>query len=278
MAARAELARKVARMWEEQLEDPREAADAWRRVLRMKPGDPEATHGLERAKSNMLKKPEPGAEREAYAPPQLQSSPQMPPSPDPSAPGVATPVPPMAEATSQAEPLTEAMAAEHGSPLPLPGDEDITVSAPGELSARAELERLAAAQRGEVPLGDVDEVSLARENHAEHANTESPGAEPSLTDGPIEAAATADEDDLAEDVIIADDLAEMIEVDTVDSVDNVDDVDPSATLIAAAPDMAASLEASAEKKAPVEKSDKPEKSEKKKKRKGSVPPPAPRGG
>ncbi|HEY8039315.1 MAG TPA: hypothetical protein VIF15_05950 [Polyangiaceae bacterium] len=75
MNARAELARKVARMWEEQLIDPREAADAWRRVLRMKQGDAEATAGLERAKSNMLKKPEPGAEREAYAPPKLQTVP-----------------------------------------------------------------------------------------------------------------------------------------------------------------------------------------------------------
>ncbi len=54
---RAELARKVARLWEERLEDPREAADAWRRVLRMKPGDPEGTEGLERAKTNMLKRP-----------------------------------------------------------------------------------------------------------------------------------------------------------------------------------------------------------------------------
>ncbi len=54
--ARAELARKVARLWEERLGDPREAADAWRRVLRMKSGDPEATEGLDRAKSNMLKK------------------------------------------------------------------------------------------------------------------------------------------------------------------------------------------------------------------------------
>ena len=51
MNARAELARKVARMWEEQLADPREAADAWRRVLRMKPGDAEATQGLERSKN-----------------------------------------------------------------------------------------------------------------------------------------------------------------------------------------------------------------------------------
>jgi hypothetical protein len=78
MTARAELARKVARMWEEQLADPREAADAWRRVLRMKQGDAEATSGLERAKSNMLKKPEPGGEREAYAPPKLQTNPPAP--------------------------------------------------------------------------------------------------------------------------------------------------------------------------------------------------------
>jgi hypothetical protein len=70
MTARSELARKVARMWEEQLEDPREAADAWRRVLRMKAGDAEATAGLERAKSTMLKKPDPDAS-DAYAPPKL---------------------------------------------------------------------------------------------------------------------------------------------------------------------------------------------------------------
>jgi tetratricopeptide (TPR) repeat protein len=69
IGTRAELARKVARMWEEQLQDPREAADAWRRVLRMKAGDPEATAGLERAKSNMLKKPDPSAGPEQYAPP-----------------------------------------------------------------------------------------------------------------------------------------------------------------------------------------------------------------
>ena len=56
-AVRAELARKVARLWEEKLDDPRESADAWRRVLRMKQADPEATEGLERAKSGMLKRP-----------------------------------------------------------------------------------------------------------------------------------------------------------------------------------------------------------------------------
>ena len=53
-ALRTDLARKVARLWEEKLADAREAADAWRRVLRMKSGDPEATEGLDRAKSNML--------------------------------------------------------------------------------------------------------------------------------------------------------------------------------------------------------------------------------
>ncbi len=72
-AARAELARKVARLWEEKLSDPREAADAWRRVLRMKPGDPDAQAGLERAKSGMLRRDceesadSPGSTRDAAA-------------------------------------------------------------------------------------------------------------------------------------------------------------------------------------------------------------------
>jgi tetratricopeptide (TPR) repeat protein len=57
VTSRAELARKVAQLWERELGDPREAADAWRRVLRMKPGDPEATAGLEGAKANMLRRP-----------------------------------------------------------------------------------------------------------------------------------------------------------------------------------------------------------------------------
>src|ERR1019366_7987797 len=52
-----------------ELADPREAADAWRRVLRMKQGDPEATAGLERAKSNMLKTLDPSSERRPSAHP-----------------------------------------------------------------------------------------------------------------------------------------------------------------------------------------------------------------
>ncbi|WP_437738492.1 hypothetical protein [Sorangium sp. So ce1335] len=58
-AQRAELARKVARIWEEELGEAREAADAWRRVLRMKAGDPDATAGLERAKTGKLKRTPP---------------------------------------------------------------------------------------------------------------------------------------------------------------------------------------------------------------------------
>jgi tetratricopeptide (TPR) repeat protein len=69
IVVRVGLARRVARMWEEELADPREAADAWRRVLRLKTGDPDATAGLERAKSNMLKKPDPGSEPQMPAPP-----------------------------------------------------------------------------------------------------------------------------------------------------------------------------------------------------------------
>jgi cellulose synthase operon protein C len=78
MGTRAELARKVARMWEEQLQDPRETADAWRRVLRMLNGDAEAAEGLERAKSNMLKKPDPNADPDAYAPPKMTIPPSQP--------------------------------------------------------------------------------------------------------------------------------------------------------------------------------------------------------
>lgn len=53
-AVRGDLARSIARLWEERIGDPRETADAWRRVLRLKPQDPEATAGLDRAKRNKL--------------------------------------------------------------------------------------------------------------------------------------------------------------------------------------------------------------------------------
>jgi len=101
MGTRAELARKVARMWEEQLADPREAADAWRRVLRMKPGDAEATSGLDRAKSNMLKKPDPDAPADQYAPPKISQPP-----PPSQATQVAVVIPPSAAVPTPASAFT----------------------------------------------------------------------------------------------------------------------------------------------------------------------------
>ncbi|MGK3993400.1 hypothetical protein [Sorangium sp. So ce1024] len=80
-AQRAELARKVARIWEEELGEAREAADAWRRVLRMRAGDPDATAGLERAKAGKLKRTPP--------PPVLPTRPPgLPPTEPPLAPRV----------------------------------------------------------------------------------------------------------------------------------------------------------------------------------------------
>lgn len=52
---RGELARKVAVLWQEELKNPRETADAWRRVLRLNPSDLEAKENLDRAKLEMRK-------------------------------------------------------------------------------------------------------------------------------------------------------------------------------------------------------------------------------
>lgn len=50
---RAARARQVALIWQDQLEHPRETADAWRRVLRLQPGDEQAKQGLDEAKTKM---------------------------------------------------------------------------------------------------------------------------------------------------------------------------------------------------------------------------------
>ncbi len=120
MGARSELARKVARMWEEQLQDPREAADAWRRVLRMKPGDPEATAGLDRAKSNMLKKPDPNA-TDAYAPPKLQSVPPAAPTPPPRTVRSEPPMSATTESSTTTDETPAAGAEPHAAVAPSPG-------------------------------------------------------------------------------------------------------------------------------------------------------------
>jgi tetratricopeptide (TPR) repeat protein len=69
--ARAELARRVALIWRDKLKDARETADAWRRVLRMKPGDSEAKEGILLAKRAM-----PFRRGPATAGPRRRSSPQ----------------------------------------------------------------------------------------------------------------------------------------------------------------------------------------------------------
>jgi hypothetical protein len=70
--ARAELARRVALIWRDKLKDARETSDAWRRVLRMKPGDMEAKEGLTLAKRAMPYRRSPatagGTRRRAGAP------------------------------------------------------------------------------------------------------------------------------------------------------------------------------------------------------------------
>jgi hypothetical protein len=125
MNARAELARKVARIWEEQLVDNREAADGWRRVLRMKAGDEEATKGLERTKAGTLKKPE-GEPRTSYAPPKLVSDQPVPapmrPSKSPPSGARGSRPPSGAPGPSSVAPVTRLSA-----PPPPPGDNGSTM-------------------------------------------------------------------------------------------------------------------------------------------------------
>jgi Tfp pilus assembly protein PilF len=189
MSARAELARKVAQMWEEQLADPREAADAWRRVLRMKQGDPEATSGLERAKSNMLRrpeaeeKPEPEAERPiATAPPPLPNSP-----------------PPPLEVEPVSATLRAARLAGTGTEGDTPsGAEDPLTAAPRASADEVVVEGEATA------LAPLDSAIASAREAVEVAPT-SAGEERAMAD---------DLDGEHEDeVIVADDLVEMIDTD-----------------------------------------------------------------
>ena len=138
--SRAELARKVARLWEEKLDDPREAADAWRRVLRMKSGDPEATEGLERAKANMLKK---------------KSEPEPEPEPPPK------PEPPPAEAVLAT--------AEDAAPAPEPGAEAVDAAGGDEDEDQPTIPPDASAQGGA-----VDEANAALDELIAHDKPERP--------------------------------------------------------------------------------------------------------
>jgi hypothetical protein len=140
--SRAELARKVARLWEEKLDDPREAADAWRRVLRMKTGDPEATEGLERAKQAMLKRPKDESDPKAATKP-----------------ADAKPAEPKAELKEEAkpadEPVTEKNDVEAGRPAgkAIPEEDEATLAlSPAALQAAlVEAEAAGAATEAAAP-------------------------------------------------------------------------------------------------------------------------------
>ncbi|MET0794642.1 MAG: hypothetical protein ABW061_24185, partial [Polyangiaceae bacterium] len=212
--ARAELARKVARLWEEKLSDPREAADAWRRVLRMKAADPEAVEGLDRAKTNMLKRPS-----ELPSDPKAAAlDPVAAPAPAPDKPGkpekkskgsaseAATP-----EATEPADADARAKADEVAEGGPAPAVEAV-VDAPAEATAKdSESEPLA---RGEeqsvVAPSEPDPVdALLAEPTPAAEEAASPGeaeatANPVLKTEQAEAAVEAEADAKAE----ADEVAE----------------------------------------------------------------------
>jgi tetratricopeptide (TPR) repeat protein len=219
MSARAELARRVARMWEEELSDAREAADAWRRVLRMKQGDAEATVGLERAKANMLRRPEGGAEvaparspsRAPSAPPPAQRASSSPPPPVQAE--IPTPVPGAAppEEEQDAEARLEPAPVPHFAANSVEGRDDAhrdrtdEVSDPFGQDAGVDVEV-------EHDTAPVDEPPAHEHVPREH-ETPTGGTEPGEATPPYGIAAAAVEagDATDEEVIIADDLAEMID-------------------------------------------------------------------
>src|SRR6188768_1113071 len=136
-AVRAELARNVARLWQEKLGDTREAADAWRRVLRMKAGDAEAVAGLELAKANMLKRSsEAPSEPRHSEPPALAETVAKPTE------AAAKPAPP-----SKDKPAREAAApvAEVAAPPEVPAPAEVKEAAPAEVKETAPSVDVAAA-------------------------------------------------------------------------------------------------------------------------------------
>jgi cellulose synthase operon protein C len=246
MNARAELARKVARIWEEQLVDGREAADAWRRVLRMRTGDTEATQGLDRTKTGQLKKPE-GDPKFVYAPPKLVSDQPVPvpqrssKTPGPNGPASTRPSGPpkrpSAPVMRSAPPATSDSVPPSGrprsAPPPLPPSALLGSRPPPESEA------VATARGGSRPPVDTEiERSLDRLELDAPTNTSIPDDEgdgpPSVTDsGFVEPPPTVDPSNGAErdedtgvgtnqdyaavlagqddDIVIADDLAEMVD-------------------------------------------------------------------
>jgi tetratricopeptide (TPR) repeat protein len=213
LQVRAELARKVARMWEQQLDDPREAADAWRRVLRMKQGDTEATTGLERAKSNMI-------QRRSNAPPASTRDPDLtpiaPPDPDPtevsarepSRSGPA-PEPIPAEPARAAPPPEPPPQVEARAPVPLPMEPPPVEPPPAPSAPELEPPR--------PPQASIDDllVTIDEEDSEENGikQSEQTLVAPIVVPDEARRSGEDEDDDEVDDVVIADDLAEMIDAD-----------------------------------------------------------------
>ncbi len=217
----------------------------------------------------MLKKPEPGAEREAYAPPKLQTNPPAPQSvrPEPKKVTDPAPAPPPAterdDSTSPHKPdqlaasLRAALAPEpdeaHHTQEPtedapsavktsVPGapkacssassPDEATISAPqtqpevDRLTKPADEEQLEAIERTFAPETGADDLgrtqqgsgldfldsTLARPPQLQDTGENAAMTEPANGEGEREAQAEGQrEEDLEEEVIIADDLAEMLD-------------------------------------------------------------------
>lgn len=184
-ALRAELARTVAKLWQNKLNDPRETADAWRRVLRFNATDEEAKQGLAKAKAEMLQaRP---AESSVMPPPVVEAPPppivgvspvslgidDVPPPvvpPLPAIPAVAAPEPPQ---------VTAPNAADATDPEPsLPEDVDLDAEEATDLVPPVQ-EVAAADTGGDVGVGDDDDIATAadddwRDRDAMHAFGDEP--------------------------------------------------------------------------------------------------------
>jgi len=174
-AARAELARNVALLWQEKLSDPREAADAWRRVLRMKAGDAEAVAGLERSKANMLKR-----SSEAPSAP-LHSEPPAPPVAKAERPAKPKPAPGVREGAVEVTESAEVASPEVASP---------EVASPEVASAEVASAEVASAEVASAAVASA-EVASATVASAEVASPEVASAEVDVPDALVVEGTTA---------------------------------------------------------------------------------------
>ncbi len=205
--ARIELARKVAQLWERELDDPREAADAWRRVLRMKQADPEATAGLERAKANMLRRASeaaPDTELEELAPKEhsVQEREKLPATHDD---GEKPPLSGPVDRARDGEHTPDASAATDAEELPAEGMAHALVAAP--------------------PPPPPETPSAPPPAAGEFTSDTQVTAPPASVTDNLTATADGDDDDLdipivdtaaGENIVVADELAESVDEDADD--------------------------------------------------------------